>query len=459
MSLMVPIALFGWIPIILLMFSQLSPRRAVAVCFVFAWMFLPSTGYEIAGLPDYTKASATSIGVLLAVALFDTDRLVSFRLRLLDLPMVVWCICPLASSLSNGLGWYDGASAVLAHTIKWGIPYYIGRVYFRDWMSIRELAMWIFIGGLVYMPLCLWEIRMSPQLNRWVYGFGGAGVEYVTELGVLGSRPRVFMGTALTVGVFMTAASLMGMWLCGVGGLRRVCGMSARGAMVILIGTTLLCKNAGGVALLLLGAVVFVVWKRSRTAWPLYALIAAVPLYMLARGNGVWSGQPMIEIARAVHERRAQSLETRFRMENLITEKALRKPAFGWGGWGRWRVTNEQGRDITLPDGQWVIALGETGITGLAAFTAAMLLPATICVWRLPRPLRLGAAGVPVIALSTLVVLYMVDNLFNAMPNPTYVVTAGGLATICTTLRSRSPALRAVHDWTPGRHRPVVGDS
>ena len=33
------------------------------------------------------------------------------------------------------------------------------------------IAVGIFIGGLVYAPLCLIEMRLSPQLHRWIYGY------------------------------------------------------------------------------------------------------------------------------------------------------------------------------------------------------------------------------------------------------------------------------------------------
>ena len=29
----------------------------------------------------------------------------------------------------------------------------------------------LLIGGLIYIPFCLFEIKMSPQLHKWVYGY------------------------------------------------------------------------------------------------------------------------------------------------------------------------------------------------------------------------------------------------------------------------------------------------
>src|SRR5688572_13689952 len=169
MGFLVPLTLFGWIPFVLLMFLLLPPRRAVIVSFLIAWLFLPMKGYGIPGLPDYTKMSATTFGVLLGALIFDTDRLLSFRPRWIDLPIIVFCTSPAISSYLNGLGIYDGVSEIVRQTIIWGFPYLIGRIYFTDLESMRELAVGLFVGGLIYVPLCWMEVLLSPQLHRWIY--------------------------------------------------------------------------------------------------------------------------------------------------------------------------------------------------------------------------------------------------------------------------------------------------
>ena len=73
---LVPLTLFGWIPFVLLLFLFLPPRRAVITAFLIAWLFLPMAGFKIPGLPDYTKMSATCVGVLIAALLLS--RLIGF---------------------------------------------------------------------------------------------------------------------------------------------------------------------------------------------------------------------------------------------------------------------------------------------------------------------------------------------------------------------------------------------
>ena len=142
------------------------------------------------GLPDYTKRSATSLGVALGTVLFRFDWLSRLRPRWFDLPMAIWCLCPMASSIYNALGVYDGIAAAVDYTISYGLPYLIGRVYFTRPEHIRELAIGITVAGMIYVPLCLFEMKMSPHIQQHVYGIdpGGWG-----EVVYGGYRPKVFM--------------------------------------------------------------------------------------------------------------------------------------------------------------------------------------------------------------------------------------------------------------------------
>src|ERR1700727_2588886 len=104
MSSMVPIAMFGWIPVALALFWFLPIRRAALVGMLFAWMFLPIAEYPIHGWPDYTKMSATCGVVFLGAVVFDFRHVVSFRPTWIDGPLVLFCLFPFVSAIVNGLG-------------------------------------------------------------------------------------------------------------------------------------------------------------------------------------------------------------------------------------------------------------------------------------------------------------------------------------------------------------------
>jgi hypothetical protein len=427
-SILVPIALFGWIPALLLIFALLPPRRAVIVAFLLAWLFLPVARYPIAGLPDYTKMSATCAGVLLATALFDPGRFLAFRPHWFDVPMAIWCAVPLATSLSNGLGAYDGLSSALTHLVTWGFPYFIGRLYFSDLASLRELTIGIFVGGLLYVPLCLFEIRMSPQLHTMVYGFHPS---WGNSLRFGGWRPVVFMQDGLMVGTWMAMTSLVGAWLWACRVLKPALGMPPALLVLLLLLTTILCKSVGALVLLAVGLSTLFATRKLRTSLIVLLVTAAPVAYMLARTVGGWSGQQLISVAELVSSDRASSLATRLSNEDLLGGRAMLRPFVGWGGWGRgFDFDPETQRYGGIPDGMWIIALSVNGAVGLAALTAVQLLPPLLVL----RRYRARSWGTPLVAapaaMAVILALYATDNLFNAMINPIYMLIAGGLTSL-----------------------------
>ena len=427
MNFTVPVALFGWPLVSLALCALLPARRAVISAYVAAWLFLPVYQFLIPGLPDWTKTSATSISLLLGLMIFDFRRIIAFRPRWIDLPMVIWCLCPMASSLANGLGPYDGVSICLDQTVTWGIPYLLGRLYFGDVDSLRDLALGLFIGGLVYIPFCLYEIRMSPQLHKFVYGFHQHSFAQTHRFG--GWRPTVFMDHGLMVGMWMSMASLVGIWLRVSGGLRSFRGISLLWFLVPLVVTSVLCKSAGALVLLLAGLLLLFWVRRFQTRAPIYILSVVAPLYILVRATGIWSGAELVEAAGMVSSERAGSLATRLAQEDLLAEKAMKQPVFGWGrSKSRWRVMDESGKDISITDGLWVIEFGQRGLFGLVSMLGVFLLPGVALVRRIPvREWTLTYAA-PAAALATVVGLFLLDCIPNAHIMPVFVLAAGGIS-------------------------------
>ena len=87
-------------------------------------------------------------------------------------------------------------------------------------------------------------------------------------------------------------------------------------------------------------------------------------------------------------------------MEDMLIDKALERPALGWGRFGGSRVLDDSGKDITVTDGLWIILLGITGYAGLATLGIGMLLPVVFLLrryparyWADPRFAACGRAG------------------------------------------------------------------
>ncbi|MEC9374010.1 MAG: hypothetical protein VYC34_09205, partial [Planctomycetota bacterium] len=233
----------------------------------------------------------------------------------------------------------------------------------------------------------------------------------------------------LNVSFLYAVAAVAAVWLTvSKSGLRL-----GRAPMLLVAGalgfTTLLCQVVGALGMLAAGlATLAAAWK-GRTGIALAALLAVVPAYELTRSTGKWGGDVMVSMVEdAFGPDRAESLQVRLDNEDELAAKAKQRVLLGWGGWGRNRVYDEWGRDQSLTDGMWIIAFGINGLVGLVAWTAVVLgasarflrrMPARY--WTLPP---VGAAA----SLATVLGLYAIYNLFNAVENPIFPLMIGALA-------------------------------
>ena len=424
MTILVPITLFGWVPCVLLLFMWLPPRRAVVTAFMAGWLFLPSATFDLPGLPDYSKMAATCAGILLAAVVFDIDTLLSIRPRWFDLPMIVWCFFPFVTNDLEDIGVYDSMSWSVNQMITWGMPYFIGRVYFTDAEALRELAIGFVISALVYIPICWFEIRMSPQLSKFLYGVEGGYSG--TRLG--GWRPQGLMASGLMLAMWMTSASLLGVWLWFTGSLKRLGKRSAGWPIAAVVVTTIFCKSTGALVLMMLGLGCLFTIRKFGRATPILVLCLPAVVYPLVRMGGAWDGMQIVHLAEnTVGAERAQSLEFRLQNEDILSNKALQRFWWGWGRFGRSRVFNEFGKDVSTTDGEWIIALGQSGVVGLAAVTMIYLLPPIRLWWRLKGPLWADPSFAAVTAFAVILTLYAIDNILNAMINPVITVVMGGV--------------------------------
>ncbi len=421
------IVLLSWIPVTLLLFMVVPPRRAIVIGSIAGWLILPPIGISLPGVPDYTKTSAITLSILLGIIVFDAVRLTTFRPRWFDIPMIVYCVSPFCSSISNDLGPYDGLSAMATQCVEWLLPYWIGRIYITDVKSYRELGLGMIIGGVCLIPFCLLEFKMSAITQQLVYGLGDnwEGV----RMG--GYRPKVFFSSGLALGLWMNATTLVAWWFQRTVQFKRLGDVPAGLVTTALLIISILCRATGATVLLAIGFVAMVICLRTRKKWAMWCVVGIAPLYCAVRSTELWSGQSAVVLAQmTVGEERACSLDFRLENEDLLIAKALQRPIFGWGGWGRNRVYDEMGNDMAITDGYWIILFGTGGYVGLSSITVSMLLPAVLFLKRFSveqwnRP-ELAAVTVFGVILN----LFLIDCLVNAMPNIIYVIVAGGLFNI-----------------------------
>lgn len=437
MTLLVPIMLYGWLPLSIFLFLTLKPHHAVSAIIIGGVLFLPMKGYSFAGFPDYDKQMAIALGLILGGRLSGKRGKSKYKFKLYDVPMLIWCLCPLATSLSNQLGFYDGIAASLTQTVRWGIPYFTGRIYFSDIESLHDLCLAIVVGGLLYIPLCLYEIRMSPQLSIHVYGFFPHSFAQQARYG--GFRPIIFMQHGIMVALWMAVSSIMAFWLLRSKEIKTIKGMSLSWITSIFILTTILCKTAGGWFALIVGCGLFSFYKKNKSTIHFQVLLLTIPLYMLVRLTGLVTGEDLTSMAnKVVDTTRAGSMEYRLQAEDLYSSKAFERPLLGWGGYGRNRVVNPKtGRIIDKAiDSYWLINFSGYGLIGLFFFTTSILLgPWLILRFMSKKTTNLPRPYIP-LALSVIVILFMIDSLMNAMFNSVYILISGALISYYVTLLS-----------------------
>jgi hypothetical protein len=432
------ILILAWIPVVLVVFMLLPARRAMVASAVTGWLLLPPLGIALAGLPDYTKTGAAGLSILLATIIFEPARLLTFRPRWFDLPMVVFCLCPFITSTTNDLGAYDGIAAVFTQCVNWLLPYAIGRLYLTDFASFRELGLGMIIGGLCLIPLCLVEIKMSPILQPMLYGIGKwEGTRYQ------GFRPRIFFETGLELGLWMNAVALVAWWFWRTSQFKQLWGIPSSVIFALLLVIAIMCRSTGATFLLAFAFLVLVISLRTRTKWALWGLLCIAPLFYTVRITNLWSGQSAVELMKLISEARADSLDYRFENDDMLIAKAMQKPFFGWGGWGRNRVYDKSGRDVAVTDGFWILIFGSNGCVGLISMTLAMLLPVALVLARFPIERWNQPSLAPVAVFVTILAIFSIDCLMNAMPNVIYVIAAGGLFNFAST---RTKAGKSGHD-------------
>jgi hypothetical protein len=446
------IALFGWPLVTLLLFARFPPRRALLISVIGGALFLPEiqmTQMEGGPPPDefllvilkFTKANTISFSALLGALLFDGGRLFAFRPRWFDVPIVVYCASAYFANSGIGESLYDSLMASRDQALVWGVPYFLGRVYFTDFDSIRELALGLVYGGVVYAPLALIECIISPKFHIWCYGFlPGAANEMFRGSGY---RPVLFMSHGLAVAMWLAASAVVAAGLWGTGAVRRLVvwplkrpvsmGLVALGLAM----TTVLSNSTGALGIGIAGVAAVLQLRLVKAPILLVILLAASPVYVGARCSG-WTAEEFITwVKTEIDPSRASSFEFRVANENALLRKMAAPspaggPLFGYGDRGLARKV-EKTKGFMLETGEatydsmWIICLGMYGYVGLISCWLAMLLPAVrFMIYHHPRT-WLDPIVAPAAALTLVVICWMIDNISNAMTNPAFILIGGAL--------------------------------
>jgi hypothetical protein len=281
---------------------------------------------------------------------------------------------------------------------------------------------------------------MSPQLNVMVYGYFPHS--FLQHIRAGGFRPVVFLNHGLWLSIFFACATLAAFGLWRIRHSKRPLVFLLLAGWILI--TLFLSKSLGAflITLALVPVLLFFPFRFHILVAGTLAVILL--LYPVLRAGEFFPTERFLSLASRINDDRAASLAVRLRNEDMLLAKSNDRPYFGWGGWGRNRVYNERGEDVTITDGAWIIAYSSGGwaryIAELGLLTYGML--ALALRW---RRYELDPATA---VLSIVLAANLLDLIPNATRTDITLLLAGALAgrlelvpqasVICFSDRSRS---------------------
>jgi hypothetical protein len=452
-----------WVPIAAAAFAVTRPEKAALIVILGGILMLPErAAFDLPALPPMDKNGLAFFCAFVGMLLFARRKVFAARpLRGIDLFFIVIALANVGTALTNGdplmYGGgvdYDGVTPlqpivlpgtraydILSMTVRDVIaiymPFLVGRALFRDRDAAKLLLQATVVGGLVYVPLMLIEMRLSPQLHNWIYGY------YATFFGhaVRGSgfKPTVFMAGGLAVAIYCFMAVMSAAILQRT---RNTIGPVPAIVALGLLWLTLLGSRNMGANIFAVVCVPLVLLPTKRLPVRVAtALVVLVVVFPTLRATQTFPTEDIVRQAGKYNHERAESLNFRFTNEDILLEKAQERIWFGWGGFGRNRVFDERGKDISVTDGEWIIRLGSRGIFGYAGSFGLLLVPVLMARRRM-RTTDDVTARQMMGGLCLLVAANAVDLLPNGLFNNLPFFYAGALAGLAST--STRPTARSI---------------
>jgi hypothetical protein len=375
------LVLLGWPLVAVLLFRLLPLQRALVWTMISGHLLLPSrTEIKVPVLPGLDReiipAVAALVLCLLMAPKMPPSNALSARLGrnvLLTLLALV-VVTPALTVLNNtapvidgklylpGLRLYDVLGLVLIVLFQL-IPLWLGLRYLNDREGHKAILEAIALSAVAYTLPALFEIRMSPQLHVWVYGFFPHSFAQAMRDG--GFRPMVFLNHGLLLGIYFCMSIVAAIVLF------REARREGRRAVPWLIAALwltfvlVLSKSLGALAL----AVIFATWTMlmGRRLQVILGVVVAVVvlLYPMLRGSGLVPIDTVYAVSKSISTERASSLKFRLDNEERLLAHANEKPLTGWGSWGRNLLYDPRdGQPTTITDGVWLIYIGVYGWLG-----------------------------------------------------------------------------------------------
>jgi hypothetical protein len=329
----------------------LGPRRVVPFLLIFGPLFLPAHGsLDLPGFPRIDRVTAVTIPACLLMVVTPREQWQRFRFVLPDLFLLSYVGWAMFCTLAHQ-GPYACFAMGLKQLLTMVVPYFAGRLYLQERDDYIALVRAVAPVTLVYLGLMVFEARMYPRFQHWLYD------QDVVGLGRFGLyRPVVFAENSLELGYLLALfGALMLAAQRGRDAARRDAGRLlpiglcaacigvpltlSRGPVVGLLAAALLpllARRTGRIACLLAAAgVIFFVWMLSPSGARAVEQLARIDpatesdQTLLYRFAQVEAFKPMVDASPVLGH--GESWE-RADMEIIDGELLLTVLAFGYPG-------------------------------------------------------------------------------------------------------------------------------
>lgn len=379
------LALLLWVPLTAIVFSQMPTTRAALVVVIGGTCLLPElAAFDPPLLPPMDKHGIAFACGLGGMFFRDPKRIFAAKpLRGIDLWFIFLLIGAYGTATSNsdpfsvggglhynevdhfpivtipGLRTYDAVSIVAGDIISFWLPFFVGRALIGSREDLDLFVRAMAFAGVVSVPFIFIEILMSPQIHRWIYGYHAMSFAHAMRGG--GFKPTLLLKGGLALAMFQYIALACGT-ICIRKKLKLPYGIPPGLGVVAIVVALLLSRSVG--VLIYTGAtlplmLMFGHGMQLRVGLLMVSLFVSFPY---TRATRLFPVEEVLLTADKINHHRYESLKFRFDNEDVLLERAMERPAFGWGYYGRNRVYNEwSGEDVSITDGEWVTHLGSRG--------------------------------------------------------------------------------------------------
>lgn len=450
-----------WPLVTAVFFLRLPPGRAVIASLLIGYLFLPEppAGFDFPLIPPLTKQTIPALSAMaMWMFLYGHQRNIFPRSGAVLVLMLIFVFSPVVTTVLNQSSIYWGDLKIQGMPLKDALalviqqsllllPFLLARRFLSTAEDQRDLLFAFMIGGLIYSLPMLLEIRLSPQLNFWVYGYYQH--DFVQTIRFGGFRPMVFLYHGIWAAFFLLMAVLSAFALWRTKQLKSNWKLLL--VALYLTGVLILSKSLGAwlFAAVLVPTIMFV---GSRWQMRLAVCIAVFAIaYPALKGINILPQDRILDAVAMIDDERARSLEFRFGNENLLLERASQKPLFGWGTYNRNQVIDTATGEVeTVTDGRWVILIGQFGWLGFIAEFGLLILP-VLLLWRETSYRKPDGYSALIVPISLILATNAFDMLPNATLTPLTWLMAGALTGYAESLRQSRDGYLSDHrlQWRP----------